>query len=129
MGVKMAKGDDIMERLVSLSVDIARVCDALPRSPVATHIAHQLVRCGTSPAANYAEARSGESRKDFVHKMNVALKELNECSVWLQLLRRLSLPGAEEVDGILGECDELCRIFSVIIRTASGREKPRQPTD
>jgi len=89
------------------------------------------VRCGTSPAANHAEAQGAESRKDFVHKMRVALKELRETRVWLSLVRRKVLietpPG---LDDVLAECDELIAIFVASIRTARGNgvREPEGPS-
>ena len=77
----MAKGDDLEERLIDFAVRMVRVRAALPKEPVARPIRDQLLRCGTSPAPSYAEARSAESQRDFVHKLKVVLKELNETRV------------------------------------------------
>jgi four helix bundle protein len=119
----MGKGDDIQDRLINLAVSVTQICSSLAKNPPSTHISNQLIRCGTSPAANYAEARSGESRKDFIHKLGVVLKELNECLVWLQLLRRLGYVGKETIDPVHDECAELCRIIAASIKTASGTRK------
>ena len=72
-----SQADDLEERLIDFAVRVIKVADALPKSPVGKHIAGQLLRSGTSPAPNYAEARGAESRADFVHKLKIALKELN----------------------------------------------------
>ena len=77
--------DELQNRLIDFAVRIINVADALPNSPAGRHISGQILRCGTSPAPNYAEARGAESRADFVHKLKVALKELNETSVWLRV--------------------------------------------
>ncbi len=66
----MAKGDDIQERLINFAVDIVNISSKLPKTMAGNHISQQLLRSGTSPAPNYAEARGDESTKDFVHKMN-----------------------------------------------------------
>jgi four helix bundle protein len=76
----------------------------------------QLVRATTSAAANYAEACAAESRRDFVHKMQICLKELRETGVWLEILRRVSPP--DELEALLRECHELTAIFVSSIRTA-----------
>lgn len=120
----MAKGDDILDRLLNHAVVVAQVCDTLPKSPTATHVARQLIRCATAPAANYAEARSGESRKDFLHKLGIVLKELNECLVWLQLIERLKLVDNSTIRHASDECGQLCRIIAASIKTASGRAMP-----
>ena len=60
--------------------------EALPESRAGKHIAGQLIRSGTSPAPNYGEAQSAESRKDFIHKLKIALKELRESMIWLKIV-------------------------------------------
>ena len=82
---------DLEERLITFAVRIMTVVEALPKTRAGNHVAAQLLRCGTSPAANYAEAQSAESRNDFIHKMKVALKELREARVWLQISQRKPL--------------------------------------
>lgn len=115
----MARGDDIEERLVVFAVRILKLCDALPANVVgATHIRNQLVRSGTSPAPNYGEARGAESQKDFVHKLKVVLKELNESRVWLKIISRANFLPDSKLQGISDECDQLCRIISSSIQTA-----------
>ena len=64
---------DLEERLILFSATIIELSEHLPSSRTGNHIASQILRSGTSPAPNYAEAMGGESRKDFVHKMKVAL--------------------------------------------------------
>lgn len=117
----MAKGDDILGRLVSHAVSVVKVCGTLPKNRTATHIANQLLRSGTAAAPNYAEARSGESRLDFLHKLGVVRKELNETLVWLEMLKRLELTSLGTLEPLMREGDELCRIIAASIKTASGR--------
>lgn len=114
----MAKGDDIEERLIDFAVRIIHVCDALSDKPAERHIRGQLLRCGTSPAPNYGEARAAESGKDFVHKLKIVLKELNECRVWLKIMIRAAFMPGKRLDALLDECDQLCRIISASIQTA-----------
>jgi four helix bundle protein len=114
----MAKGDDIENRLIDFAVPIVRVCNALPHSPAARHISGQLLRSGTSPAPNYAEARGAESKKDFVHKLKIVLKELNETRVWLKIVIRTEMLPEQRLEELLDECDQLCRIISSSIQTA-----------
>lgn len=114
----MAKGDDIEERLIDFAVRIIRVCDALSNNPAERHIRGQLLRCGTSPAPNYGEARGAESGKDFVHKLKIVLKELNETRVWLKIMIRAKFLPEKRMEALLDECDQLCRIISASIQTA-----------
>lgn len=119
----MVKGDDIQERLVRHAVAIVKLCNALPKNRTATHIANQLLRSGTAAAPNYAEARSGESRLDFLHKLGVVRKELNETLVWLEMIKRLGLSAPDTLEQLAREGDELCRILAASIKTASGRSQ------
>ena len=69
---------DLEDRLIDFAVRIINVIEALPNTKVGNHIGGQLLRSGTSPAPNYGEAQSAEFRRDFIHKMKIALKELRE---------------------------------------------------
>lgn len=70
--------DRLSERLLDLTARVGNVVEAVPKSPLGRHLTSQLVRCGTSPAPNYEEACAAESRKDFIHKLGIVLKELRE---------------------------------------------------
>ncbi len=94
----MAKGDDIQERLIDFAVRTVRLCGSLPRTQAARHVSGQLLRSGTAPAAHYAEARGAESTRDFVHKLRICLKELNESNIWLQIIQRSDMIPAAKID-------------------------------
>ena len=111
---------DLEERLIDFAVRIINIVEALPNTRTGNHIANQLVRCGTSPAPNYGEAQSAESRKDFIHKIKISLKELRETKIWLRVIHRKNLIGNnKEVEGLIKECDELISIFVTSIKTAA----------
>ena len=116
----MQREYDIEERLIRFAVDVCRLAGSLPGDRVGYHISGQLVRSGTSPAANYAEAQGAESRRDFVHKMRICLKELRETLVWLKLVRRLDLDMSAGMEDTVKEVNELISIFVRSIRTAQG---------
>ena len=116
--------DDLLERLIGLAVRVGQVVDALPETRLGKHVAGQLVRCGTAPAPNYAEACAAESKNDFLHKLSIALKELRETRTWLHLVSRAELLPARQVDPVRGECHELCRIVGASIGTAKGKREP-----
>jgi four helix bundle protein len=88
-----------------------------------THIAKQLLRSGTAAAANYGEARGAESRSDFIHKLRIVLKELNETGIWLDLIVGSSLLSQDKSKGIVAENQELCRIIAASIKTAGGFDR------
>ncbi|MGH7493471.1 MAG: four helix bundle protein [bacterium] len=115
----MAKGDDIQTRLIDFAVGIIKLCSSLPKTKVGNHVAGQLLRCGTSPAPNYGEARGAESINDFIHKLGVVLKELNESGIWLEIIRRSEMLSENAIQPLTQECKELCKIISASIRTAS----------
>lgn len=114
----MARGQDIEDRLVTFAIRIVNLCDALSNSRARNHIGRQLLRSGTAPAAIYAEARSAESTNDFIHKMKLCLKELNESRIWLRILMGANLVKTNRLDDLHQECTELCRVFGASIETA-----------
>jgi four helix bundle protein len=121
------KGDDIAERLVALAVQVIKIVDDLPDSPAVKHIADQLLRSGTSPGANYEEARGAESKRDFLHKIGITLKELQETRYWRRVLSGTSLTENGAVRELLGEAEELCRITGASKRTArASSTRPRE---
>ena len=117
----MAKGDDIDERLIDFAVRIIHVCNEMPDNPAGRHIRGQLLRSGTSPAPNYGEARSAESQRDFIHKLKIVLKELNESRVWLIIIIRSKLLPKRRLLPLLDECEQLCRIISSSIQTTRSK--------
>jgi four helix bundle protein len=116
---------DLEERLIGFGVAVCGIAESLPRTSIGTHIAHQLVRSGVSPAANYGEAQSAESRRDFIHKLKVCLKELRETQVWLKYGQRLGLAAPSGLEDAIQESDELIAIFVKSIETAARRRDGR----
>jgi four helix bundle protein len=113
----MAKGDDIQDRLIDFAVAVIKFCSKLPKDQAAKHVAGQLLRCGTAPAPNYGEARGAESTNDFVHKLGITLKELNESGIWLEIIKRSEMLPLGKVEYLTQECIELSKIISASIRT------------
>lgn len=112
------KANEMEERLIDFAVRIIKVADALPESAAGKHVSRQLLRSGTSAAPNYAEARGAESNADFVHKLKIALKELNETSVWLRMACRAELMKQERLEELIDENQQLCRILNASVKTA-----------
>lgn len=110
---------NLQDRLIDFAVRIIKVTESLQRNRTTEHISKQLLRSGTSPAANYGEAQSAESRADFIHKLKIALKELRETEVWLKILLRSNLvQPKEKMLPLLTETDELISILFKSIDTA-----------
>ena len=115
---------DLEERLIDFAVRIIQLAESLPKTRVGNHVAGQLIRCGTSPASNYGEAQSAESRSDFIHKMKICLKELRETKVWIVMIVRASLiKPASKLDSLIQENDELISIFVTSIKTAEQKRR------
>jgi len=113
------RGFDLEDRLIEFAVRVIRVAEALPKTPVGNHIRGQLSRSGTSPAPNYGEAQSAESRSDFIHKLKIVLKELRETRVWLLMIVRAGLlKPTDALTPLLHETDELIAIFVTSVKTA-----------
>ena len=122
----MSQADELENRLIDFAVRVINLADSLPNSAAGKHIARQLLRSGTSPAPNYAEARGAESDADFVHKLRIALKELNETSVWLRMACRADLVKSRLVDELIDENRQLCRILKRIERIPTKTVKEKQ---
>jgi four helix bundle protein len=111
---------DLEERLIDFTVLIIRLVETLPNSKTAQYLGGQLLRSGTSTSLNYAEARSAESRNDFIHKMKVCLKELRESYVCLKIMHKaVNPPNKLVMNNLITECDELISIFVKSVDTAS----------
>jgi four helix bundle protein len=109
---------DLEDRLLEYAARIIRLVDALPTTRAGRHVADQLLRCGTSPLANHGELQGAESRKDFVHKLGLCLKEIDEAWRWLRLIHRVPMLPPGKVQPLLAETNALIKIFAASIRTA-----------
>ena len=114
---------NLEERLLEFSARIIRLVDALPNTRAGNHIAGQLLRCGTSPYGHHGEVEAAESRKDFIHKLKVCLKELKETRRWMRLINKAKMLPEKTVVLFLEESEELIRIFFTSIRTAEQNAK------
>jgi four helix bundle protein len=118
-----SQADGLEERLIDFAVRIVRLSARLPKTSAGRHIAGQILRSGTSPAPNYGEARGAESTADFVHKLRIVLKELNETLIWLRVIERSELLKAALLTDLIAENLELCKIFTTSLKTARGRKE------
>jgi four helix bundle protein len=90
------------------------------------HLAGQIVRSGTSPALNYGEAQSAESRNDFIHKMKISVKELRETFNCLRIIKAKNWCAEERMAVILNENNQLIAIFVKSIETAKKNNLQKQ---
>lgn len=110
---------DLDERMINFSVNIIQLAEKLPKTSAGNYFANQMIRSASSAALNYAEAQRGESRRDFVHKLMIALKELRETYSGLKILEKLNmLQYSQSQNGVLKENNELISIFMQSVKTA-----------
>jgi len=118
MSATAAKPSDLEKRLVSFAAEIVNLSSKLPRTVQGRHVCSQILRSGTAAAANYGEARGAESRADFIHKLKVVSKELNETAIWLDVIAESELLRRETIRVIVAESREPSRIIAASVRTA-----------
>ena len=110
---------DLQDRLVGYAVRIIKLSESLPETKAGKHVCSQILRSGTSPAPNYGEAQSAESRADFVHKLKVSLKELRETEIWLKIIAKAQMiESVSQLAPLLQETDELIAILFTSVETA-----------
>jgi len=110
---------DLQERLIQYAARIIKLAGALPKTDAGRHVAGQILRSGTSPAANYGEAQSAESRADFILKVKISLKELRETNVWLKIIIAAKMIDAvEKLEPLVLETDELTAVLFTSVQTA-----------
>ncbi len=109
---------DLDERMINFSVLVIKLSEKLPKSTSGVYYSDQIIRSVSSSVLNYSEAQSAESRKDFIHKIKLALKELRETYSALRILSRLELLEKQELEDILRENNELISILVKSIKTA-----------
>ncbi|MGA2854204.1 MAG: four helix bundle protein [Verrucomicrobiota bacterium] len=117
-----------MLEFASAVIDLS---ESMPATRAGNHIAGQVLRSGTSPYPNHGEAEAAESRDDFIHKLKICLKELRETRRWARLIKRKAwVKNETTLLFVLGECEELIRIFHSSIQTAkrNAQAESRRPS-
>jgi len=113
---------DLDERLMRYSADVIRFCMKLSKY-FPRKINEQLMSCSTSVGANYQEAQGAESKADFIHKLQISLKEMRESYYWLKVVYHSGIQGAVPIDDLLIEAKQLRAILSKCVATAKGKNK------
>ena len=122
--MSQAAADALQRRMVSFAVKIIEMVGHLPKTSAGRHVSGQILRSGTSAAPNYGEARAAESRADFVHKLRIGLKELNETGIWLLIILEARMAPAALVENLVKEDRELACILGASIKTAQAKSSP-----
>jgi four helix bundle protein len=121
--------EELSDRLWHFAARVGKVVDALPDTRLGRHVAGQLVRSGTAAPPNYDEGSAAESRADFIHKLNIALKELKETRGWLRFTIIAELLPKSKIEKLLDECEQLARILGQSLLTARKQKKPKNLND
>ncbi|MBZ5648741.1 MAG: four helix bundle protein [Acidobacteriia bacterium] len=108
----------LRERSKQFAVRIVRLSNHLPKTREGDVLARQLLRSGTSVAANYRAAGRSRSRADFISKISIAVEEADETVFWLELLHESGLVNSNRLEPLILEAKELLAIFSASRRTA-----------
>jgi four helix bundle protein len=116
--------NELKERTKSFALSAVRLVEDLPRGRSAEVIGHQLLRAGTSVAANYRSACRARSRKEFIAKMGIVEEEADESQFWLELIIEHGLLTAERASTLRDEAGQLVAIAVTSIRTARGARGP-----
>lgn len=125
LGTRNAEqASDLKQRTKAFALRVIHVVQELPRCQPGDVIGKQLLRSGTSVAANYRSARRARSRKEFIAKMGIVEEEADETQFWLELVGESGLRPAQRVSGLRDEAGQLVAIAVSSIATARGGGRP-----
>ncbi len=111
------KKQKIQDRTLSFAVRVVKLCKFLSELNGVTRVLYkQLIRSGTSIGANVREAQSAQSDRDFLHKLEIALKEARETEYWLIILVEADLVKEQRIRLLRQECEEIIKILVVITK-------------
>ena len=116
---------DLRERLLSFGVRIIKVVESLPKTSLGRTLGDQLLWSGLSVGANFEEAQGAESRADFVHKLQIALKEAREANYWLCVVDRAAKLPHQRLVPLVDESVQVVAMLSKAVATAKGKAKTR----
>jgi len=110
------------EKAFEFAVEIIKLYKYLVAKKKEYVISKQILRSGTSIGANIKEALQGQTKKDFIYKINISLKEASETEYWLELLRASNYIDEKNHELLLDKCQELIKILTAIIKTSKQSE-------
>ena len=114
------KENIIKEKTFAFGIRIVKLCKYLEETKREFVLTSQLKRSGTAPGAMVREAEHAESKKDFIHKMAISLKEANESTYWIQMLKAGEYISQKEFDSINADCEEIIKILAAIVKSSKG---------
>lgn len=121
MGVSTESEKDILERLLRFSVRMINLSSKLPKTPAGFAIASQIVRSGCSVGANCEEAQDAISAKEFLHSINISLKEAKETRYWLKVIKFSKLLTESAVNQELDESNQIVAILTTSVKSLKNK--------
>ena len=115
--------EDLKIRTKNFALRIIKLVESLPKTPTARVIGNQLLRCGTSVAANYRASCRARSKADFISKMGIVEEETDESAFWIEMLVDTNLVRENLVADLLDEAEQLTKIIVSSINTARGGKR------
>ncbi len=111
----------VVEKSFQFALRIVKLYSLLKEEKVERDLALQLLRSGTSVGANIEEAIGGSSKRDFIHKLEIAYKESRETRYWLKLLKESNLLEKKLADSFILDCEELIKILTAILNASKSK--------
>jgi four helix bundle protein len=122
MSVEKVKSESLIAaKAYSFALDVIKIYKLLINEKKEFVLSKQLLRSGTSIGANINEAIAGQSKRDFVYKLNIALKEARETNYWLNLLKDSEYINLVEFETLNNKCNEIVKMLTSIIMTTKER--------
>ena len=119
--LKILNKNIVKEKSFDFAIRIVKLYKYLMDEKKEFVLSKQILRSGTSIGANINEAQQGQSKKDFLMKMNISLKECTETKYWIELLRATDYINQEQKDSIINDCIELEKLLTSIVKTTSNQ--------
>ncbi|MCX6198583.1 MAG: four helix bundle protein [Bacteroidetes bacterium] len=119
------KADELKDRTKKFALRILKMVRSLPKTREADVIGKQLLRCGTSVAANYRAACRARSQADFISKVTIVEEESDESAFWMELIIDAEILKKNLVEDLLKEANELTAIFTASGKTARTNKNPQ----
>jgi four helix bundle protein len=117
--------EDLRVRTKTFALSIIKLARRLPNNPEGWVLGKQILRSGTSVAANYRAAGCARSRAEFAAKIGIVLEEADETACWLEMMEAANLIDSATLQLLMREAGELVKIFSASYRTASANKDAR----
>ncbi|GMN09600.1 four helix bundle protein [Croceitalea sp. MTPC9] len=107
---------DLEDRLVSFAAEVAVFCKDLPSDMTGEYYGNQLLRSGGSSALNFGEAQGTNTKRDYINKASISLKELKESRVNLKILSKINYRSVDVRNQLLNEVEQLIKIIATVIK-------------